>query len=115
MEVFIDFSHRFIVALVYTAPLLLCFILIIVALGLLIGKSEGWTRLDAIYFAFITATTVGFGDLCPRRRVSKSLSIMIALLGMIFTGIVIALAIHAAAYTFRHLPEFTEAVRSIEQ
>jgi hypothetical protein len=115
MDLFLDFLRRFALALAYVSPLLLGFILIIIALGLVIGKREGWTRLDAVYFASITATTVGFGDLYPKAKLSKYLSIVIALLGLIFTGIVIAIAIHAADYTFRHSPEFTEAIRKIQR
>jgi voltage-gated potassium channel len=111
MGLFLDFIQRFILALVYVSPLLISFILIIAVLALIIGKREGWTRLDALYFAFITATTVGFGDLSPKTRLSRFLSIIVAMLGLIFTGIVIAIAIHAADYAFRHSPGFTEAIR----
>lgn len=115
MDLFLDFIRRFIVALAYTSPLLVSFILIIVVLALIIGKREGWTGLDAVYFAFITATTVGFGDLSPKTRLSRFLSIVVAMLGLIFTGIIIAIAIHAADYAFRHSPDFTEAIRKFGQ
>lgn len=115
MGLFVDFGWRFLLALALTSPLLISFILIITALGLVVGKREGWTRLDAIYFAFITATTVGFGDYYPKGKLARILTIVIALLGLIFTGIVIALAIHAASYAFKHLPDFTEAVRTFSK
>jgi hypothetical protein len=51
--------------------------------------------------------------LYPTQNLSKILSIVISLLGLIFTGIIIALALHAAAYAFKHLPDFSELVRSI--
>jgi voltage-gated potassium channel len=51
---------------------------------------------DSFYWSFITATTVGYGDVRPERRVSRILSILIALVGLTLTGILIAVAIHAA-------------------
>lgn len=33
--------------------------------------SEGWALLDALYFAVVIATTVGYGDITPTRTVSK--------------------------------------------
>jgi hypothetical protein len=37
------------------SPLLL--VLVLMLLGYLAGKEEGWTRFDSFYWAFVTATT----------------------------------------------------------
>ena len=68
--------------------------------GHIVGRLESWDRLDAIYWGFITATTVGYGDIRPRGRLSKALSVLIALIGMIFTGIMVALAVNAVTESF---------------
>jgi len=39
--------------------------------GIWIGKKESWSWSQALYFAFITATTVGYGDLHPTRHPSR--------------------------------------------
>ncbi len=59
------------------------------------GKKEGWSRFDSFYWSFVTATTVGYGDFRPVRRVSRVIAIAIALLGLTMTGILIAVAVHA--------------------
>jgi voltage-gated potassium channel len=115
MDLVYDFIRLFLVVLMYAAPLLLSFLALIVVLGLVIGKREGWSSLDAVYFAFVSATTVGFGDLHPTERLSKLLSIVIAMLGLIFTGIVIAVALSAASHAFKSSPAYREATRAIEQ
>ena len=79
-----------------TSPLLVSLALVITALGQLVGKMEEWPPFDSFYWSFITATTVGYGDVRPARRVPRILSILIALVGLTFTGILIAVAIHAA-------------------
>jgi voltage-gated potassium channel len=71
-------------------PPLLTLMVIITLLGQLVGKREGWSRFDSFYWAFITATTVGYGDIRPQSRGSRLISILIAILGLMFTGIVIA-------------------------
>jgi voltage-gated potassium channel len=48
--------------------------LIIVALGLLLGRLEGWPRLEALYQAFINATTVGYGDFHPPAKQERNYS-----------------------------------------
>jgi voltage-gated potassium channel len=84
------------------APLL-TLIAIITLLGQLVGKREGWSRFDSFYWAFITATTVGYGDIRPASKGSRLLSILIALLGLMFTGIVIAVAVQAATIALKSM------------
>jgi len=61
-----------------------------------VGKHEGWSRFDSFYWSFITATTVGYGDVRPTRRKSKVIAIIVAFLGLTLSGIVIAVAVQAA-------------------
>jgi voltage-gated potassium channel len=61
-----------------------------------VGRQEGWSRFDSFYWSFITATTVGYGDLRPVKRKSKVVAIIIAFLGLTLSGIVIAVAVQAA-------------------
>jgi voltage-gated potassium channel len=51
--------------------------------------------LDTFYGSFITATTVGYGDLRPVESASKIASVLIAFLGLMLLGIVVAVTIHA--------------------
>ncbi len=78
------------------SPLLLVLVLVIMLLGYLAGKQEGWSRLDSFYWAFVTATTVGYGDFRPTKRRSRIIAILIAVLGLLTTGIIVALGVHAA-------------------
>jgi len=79
-----------------TFPLLLSFATAITLLGQMAGTKEGWSRFDSLYWTFITATTVGYGDIRPTKRGSRVFAMFIAFLGLLMTGIVIAVAVHAA-------------------
>lgn len=70
------------------------------ALGLMVGRIEKWTAFDSIYFAIITALTVGYGDIAPRSIAGKSLTMLIALLGIAFTGILVAVAVQSLQRTY---------------
>ncbi len=91
----ITFLKEFGFGLWLALPLFLTLAAVIVGLGLLVGKKEGWSRFDSFYWSFVTATTVGYGDFRPVRRVSRVIAIAIALLGLTMTGILIAVAVHA--------------------
>ncbi|VFQ43148.1 potassium channel family protein [Desulfoluna butyratoxydans] len=87
-------------ALYLAAPLMVFLLLVIVALGQWVGRLEKWARFDTLYWTFITATTVGYGDMRPVRKGSRVLSVLIALTGLMFTGILVALALHSATLAF---------------
>ena len=87
MEFTFEFIRMFSIGLFYAGPLSATLALIIVILGHFLGKIEGWSKADALYHAFITATTVGYGDFHPWKKGSKVLAIVIAFVGLVFTGI----------------------------
>lgn len=105
----------FFILLELAAPLLLSMLLFIVLLGLIVGARESWKWTDSIYWAFITASTVGYGDIRPTLGFSKALSILIAFLGVILTGITVALAINAATAAFKNLHDVEQIEQVIEQ
>ncbi len=115
MDFTLEFTRIFFTELYYVGPLLLTLAILIVILGLLVGRREGWPRLDAIYYAFITATTVGYGDFRPRKRSSKCLAIAIALTGVLLTGLIVAVALHAATDAFRHTFDLEQIQKVIDR
>jgi hypothetical protein len=70
-------------------------------LGLVIGIREGWTIGDSFYFSFITAFTIGYGDLTPKYPLTKFLAVGIGFVGFLFTGMLVAIAVEALRYTIR--------------
>jgi voltage-gated potassium channel len=91
----ITFLKEFVTGLWLTFPLLFSLLAVIIVLGQIIGKKEGWTRFDSFYWSFVTATTVGYGDLHPAKTSSKMVAILIACLGLLTSGIVIAIAVRS--------------------
>ena len=115
MEFAFQYIYYFTEHLVLAWPILGFLALIIAFLGLVVGMLESWTHFDSVYWAFITATTVGYGDIRPIQGFSKILSILIALIGVTFTGILVALAINAATLSFDELHLQEEAPTTLSK
>jgi len=92
----VTFLKQFGVGIWLTLPLLLSLAAVIILLGQIAGAKEGWSRFDSLYWSFITATTVGYGDIRPVKTQSRVFAVFIAFLGLTLTGILIAVAVHAA-------------------
>ncbi|MCK5881046.1 MAG: two pore domain potassium channel family protein [Sinobacterium sp.] len=91
-----------------TAPILMMLCIMIVILGLVAGHVEKWSRFDTLYWAFITALTVGYGDIRPLHKLSRVLSAVIAILGIMFAGIIVAITVEATTIAFnKHIPTET--------
>lgn len=93
----ITFLKEFGLGLWLSSPLWLSLAAAITLLGQVAGKKEGWSHFDSFYWSFVTATTVGYGDLRPAKRTSRIIAIVIALLGLTLTGILIAVGVHAGS------------------
>lgn len=115
MEFVLDFTRIFFVGLLYAAPVLLTLVVIIAILGHFVGLKEGWSKADALYYAFITATTVGYGDFHPKKKLSKMLAVAIALIGVMFTGLVVGVGLHASLYAFKSTHEVSQILEQIKR
>ena len=60
---------------------------------------EGISIENSMYLSFITAFTIGYGDITPVTIIGRVLSVIIGIIGIIFTGLVIAIATRALAST----------------
>jgi len=97
MEFTIAFVELFFWSIYLVAPLLIFLSFFIILLGQIVCSIEKWGKFDGLYWSFITATTVGYGDIRPLKKVSKALSVTIALVGIMLTGIIIAVTINTAS------------------
>ena len=104
MKFTLEFIQLFFLATSMVMPLLLFLSLLVIILGQLVGRIEGWNKFDSLYWSFITALTIGYGDIRPLKKRSKALSVIIGLTGIMLTGIVVAITLHTATMAFgRHV------------
>ena len=78
-----------------TWPILSALLGLIIGSGLVVGRIEGWSVQDSIYFAFVSGLTIGYGDLAPKLLLSRALAIAIGVCGVLVTALLAAIAVKA--------------------
>jgi hypothetical protein len=82
-------------------PVLSVILVFVAGVGAVIGTIEGWGLWRGLYFAFITALTIGYGDLVPTHRLTQGLAVVVGFAGITMTGLIAALTVHAFQATRR--------------
>jgi voltage-gated potassium channel len=57
---------------------------------------------DALYFTFVTGLTIGYGDIAPVTLAGRVVAILTGLLGILITGLIVAVAVYAVRETMEH-------------
>jgi len=111
MKTSLRFLRIFFKSLGFLAPIWGCLAAIIFGLGWVLARVEGFPRGDGFYLAWVTAFTVGYGDLAPQTFLGRLCAMGIALTGMVFTGVWVAVAVNAVKLSFANPsgPEGPEA------
>jgi Ion channel len=90
-----EFAAGLLTGLRVVWPIMSALLVLILALGLVIGLLEGWSVQESVYFAFVSGLTIGYGDLAPTSLLTRGLSIAIGVCGVLLTALLAAVAVKA--------------------
>ena len=62
----------------------------------------------SIYFSFVTGLTIGYGEIVAKTVLGRVVALLIGLIGIIFTGMVVAVAVRAVQESFKESAQETE-------
>jgi voltage-gated potassium channel len=92
---FLHFHRHFWHILSEMKSVILFQIALIVLGAFIISLTEARPFGEALYFAFITGLTVGYGDIVATTAIGQVISVLLGLIGLLFTGLVVAIAVRA--------------------
>jgi len=92
---FKEFFKRFFSLLASAGWIILSLFGAILVLGIFLAIIEKKPIPDCIYLAFITALTIGYGDITPLTLPGRIISIILGIIGMVFMGVIVAASIKA--------------------
>jgi Na+-translocating ferredoxin:NAD+ oxidoreductase RnfE subunit len=90
-----SFLAHFWTALRVVWPILSALLVVMVGLGIVVGRIEDWPLRDSLYFTFVSGLTIGYGDLVPKTLLARVLAIAIGITGVLLSGLVAALGVQA--------------------
>ena len=96
----IAFLRLFLWAIIQLLPLILPLIATMVVLGQIAARVEGWSKVDALYWTFVTSTTLGYGDITPRKKASRFAAFGIVVIGLMLTGVLVATVVSTLGVAF---------------
>ncbi|KAL1122525.1 hypothetical protein AAG570_002856, partial [Ranatra chinensis] len=95
------------------AALLLLLGFLSVGALLFVHLEEDWDFFESFYFCFITMTTIGFGDLVPRKAQYMLLCTLYILAGLSITSTIIELVRLEYAKSWKRVQALAEALRRL--
>jgi len=86
-----------------TAPIRGVTLLVIFGLSWVYAEFEKIGLWNALYFGCVTALTIGYGDIHPITAAGKIIALLMGILGVITTGIVVAVALQAMKISYEEM------------
>ena len=87
--------------------LLLIFVILTIGMFYFGGAVETLNRTpspmgETVYFCAITALTIGYGDVVPTTTFGRIDAVLLGLIGLVFTGLIVAAAVRGVQEASRH-------------
>jgi fructose-specific phosphotransferase system IIC component len=94
-----SFNHYFFHALSKIRGIIFGLFVWLVVDAAAIAYFEKMPFADALYFTFVTGLTIGYGDIAPVTLAGRVVAILAGFLGILITGLIIAVAVYALRKT----------------
>ena len=95
MQMFVRFNKVFWRTIWHVRTVILALLALVVVNAVPIALIEKMPFGDALYFAFVTGLTIGYGDIVMHTPVGRVIALLIGLVGILFTGLIVAVLVHA--------------------
>jgi voltage-gated potassium channel len=101
MSDFVRFSHSFLKALWKIQGICYGLLTWLMLNAVAITYLEKIPFSDGLYFTLITGLTIGYGDISPLTPGGRMISVLTGLLGILVTGLIVAIAVYALKETMK--------------
>ena len=103
MKMFVRFNYHFFIIIGRLHAVFLALSALILGIAVVIRHLEKMPFGESLYFSFITGLTIGYGDIVVKTPFARLLAVLLGLIGIIFTGIMVAAALRAVERSLKDL------------
>jgi len=103
MKMFVRFNYHFFIIIGRLQAVFLALSALILGIAVVIRHLEKMPFGESLYFSFITGLTIGYGDIDVKTPFARLLAVLLGLIGIIFTGIMVAAALRAVERSLEDL------------
>ncbi len=103
MKMFVRFNYHFFIIIGRLHAVFLALSALILGIAVVIRHLEKMPFGESLYFSFITGLTIGYGDIVVKTPFARLLAVLLGLIGIIFTGIMVAAALRAVERSLEDL------------
>ena len=100
---FAKFNYHFFIIIGRLHAVFLALSALILGIAVVIRHLEKMPFGESLYFSFITGLTIGYGDIVVKTPFARLLAVLLGLIGIIFTGIMVAAALRAVERSLEDL------------
>ena len=97
---FTSFTNHFFRAVWHVRAIILALIALVVSGAAMLAYLEKIAFAEALYFAFVTGMTIGYGDIVMHTPVGRLVALLIGFIGILFTGLIVAVLVHAVRQSY---------------
>jgi voltage-gated potassium channel Kch len=101
MQMFVRFNKVFWRTIWHVRAVILALLALVVVNAVPIALIEKIPFGDALYFAFVTGLTIGYGDIVMQTPVGRLIALLIAVVGILISGMIVAAAVYAVKETLK--------------
>ena len=95
MKMLTRFTYYFLRSIWRLRSVVLVLLALVVAGAVSINLFEKMPFADALYFAFVTGLTIGYGDIVMKTPGGRLIALIIGFVGILFTGLMVAVLVYA--------------------
>ena len=103
MKMFVRFNYHFFIIIGRLQAVFLALFALILGIAVVIRHLEKMPFGESLYFSFITGLTIGYGDIVVMTPFARLLAVLLGLIGIIFTGIMVAAALRAVEKSLKDM------------